>query len=104
MNRQQRRQQKRLKQKSDTVYTLTKEQLDDIVENGVKQAVAEAVTLMFAIPMKVIHDNLEWAPENFYWFADKIEAEYQEFSRGTIKVEEYKKLVSELTGMKFVKE
>lgn len=101
MNRAERR---RMNRKPTATYNYSYDDIQKIKDKATKEAVASASVIMLAIPLKVVYEQLEWTKDDCCWLGEAIAEEYQIFADEKITLEEYRKQVEELTGMKYVKE
>lgn len=81
---------------------LTENDIRKIKEEARMTATDSLIGAMMAIPLKVIHDHYHWNDGLLQQFANYVIDEYQEFSDGNVELDEYQKMVTELTGVEFV--
>ena len=105
MNRKQRRELAKETKKpvaKDPVYYLKKSEIERIKKQAAEDAVDTAMTLLLAIPVKVLHDGYSWGTrKRLPEFGEKIIDEYQAFNDGEMTLQQYADLVFEYTGIKF---
>ncbi len=85
-------------------YNYSYNDIQRIKDKATKEAVASASVIMLAIPLKVVYEQLELTKDDCCWLGEATAEEYQNFADEKITLEEYRKQVEELTGMKYVKE
>lgn len=112
MNRAERR--KAGKKDKVATYNYTKEQLEAVISAGVKaeveaikkqardEAVEIALTLMLALPLKVLKDKywVKTAKKRLPKFLDKVLSLYDSWDRGVLTMEELKEDLWEYGGIK----
>lgn len=104
MNRKQRRQMgTRAQAQRDPVYSLKQSDIEKIKKQASEEAIQSAMLLLFAVPVKVMHDAYRWGPKRLPEFAEKLTEEWAEFENGAMSLEEYAAFVYETTGIKFEK-
>lgn len=102
MNRKQRRETKTAKK--EPVYNLKASDIQRIKQEAAEEAVDTAITLLLAIPIKILHDQYGWGTKKrLPEFGEKLIDEYQDFTDGKLTLKEYSELVFEYTGIKFEK-
>lgn len=86
----------------DPVYHLKQSEIDKIKEKAVEEAMDTAMTMLLAIPVKVLHEQYGWgSAKRLPEFGEKMIDEYQAFSDGEMSLQDYADLVFEYTGIKF---
>lgn len=64
-------------------------------------AVNEALMLLTAIPIKVLHDQYGWgAQKRLPEFAEAMMKEYQDFATGKMTLNQYKRYVYKMCGLR----
>lgn len=67
-----------------------------------EEAVDQAMVLLFALPVKVLHDEYGWGTrKRLPEFADALTREYQRFSDGDYTAQQYMDFVSAACGIRF---
>lgn len=67
-----------------------------------EEAVDQAMVLLFALPVKVLHDEYGWGTrKRLPEFADALTREYQRFSDGEYTAQQYMDFVSAACGIRF---
>lgn len=97
-----RRQKQGLPVKKEPVLNMKASDIARMKEEASSMAVDTAITLLLAIPIKVMHDKYGWRmrkrlPE----LSDALIDEYQCFADGDMTLEEYQQLVYDYCGVKF---
>lgn len=105
MNRKQRRTQKNgVLPPKEPVYQMKQSDIERIRKEAREEASADAMILLFAIPIKILHDEYGWGSQKrLPEFGEKLTDEYQAFSENEMTLEDYAQLVYEYTGLKFQK-
>lgn len=86
----------------EPVYQMKKSDIEQIKAKAREEASEEAIILLFALPIKLLHDEYGWGTQKrLPEFGEKLTDEYQAFSDGTMSLKEYADLVFEYTGIKF---
>lgn len=104
MNRKQRREQQKGKQviQKEPVYSLKKSDIEAIKAKAREEATDDALILLFALPIKLLHDEYGWGiQKRLPEFGEKLTDAYQEFADGEMSLKQYADLVYEYTGIKF---
>lgn len=88
----------------EPVYNMKQSDIQKMKADSTELAIDTAMTMLLAIPVKVMHDKYGWRmrkrlPE----FAEAILDEYQNFADGDMSLEEYQQLVYDYCGIKFEK-
>ena len=93
---------KREAQGKTKTYTLTVEQIEQIKKQAIKDALHQAMVLLFGIPVLVLREQYGWGEKKrLPEFAEHITDYYQEFAEGKWTVEEYEQIVLDYTGIGF---
>jgi hypothetical protein len=101
MNREERRQ-KGIKQKVRT-YTLTETQLNEIKRECTNTAVDYAFMYLVGMSIRVLHDQFGFGLKvRLPKFADAIIDEYERYLSGDMTPEQYRDLIYDQCGVKFV--
>ena len=83
---------------------MKKSDIDGIKKQATAEAIDVAMTLLFGIPVKVLHDKYGWGmKKRLPEFAEAIIEVYQEFVDGELTLEELSELVYEQCGIRFEK-
>ena len=100
------RRQKKAERKKKKTYNMTNEQREQEKARNVALGTDQAIILLLAIPLKVMHDKYGWrARKRLPEFCDAISEEYQRFVDGQYKdIFDYAEFVEQVTGGRFVRE
>ena len=103
MNRSERRRaEKQAKKNKVVTYNYTQEQINHIKKEARDEAIGIAVTLMLALPLKVLKDNhwVKTAKRRLPKFLDNVLSLYDNWNNGEITLEELREDLWEYGGIK----
>lgn len=93
---------KRVKTETKTpTYRLTLEQIKQIKESAVRQAVAESFILMIGLPVMQLWDHHGFQPEDLDKFTDGVMSLYDSYDKGYITLDDVRNAVKEEAGITF---
>ena len=87
---------------NEPVYNVKHSDFVKQKEQAKTEAVDTAMVLLFAIPIKVMHEKYGWGMKSrLPGLADALTDEYQRFADGEMTLQEYSEYVYETVGIKF---
>lgn len=89
--------------KKTKTYTLTQEQMDELYNKSLKEAVEKAFFLMLAIPLEILITEEYWmesAKEKIPKFIDEVLYLYNAYEEGSISIEEMELDLLNFAGVK----
>ena len=107
MNRAELRRTEKEQHKKTKTYTLTQEQITDLKETAVKEAVEKAFTLMLALPLEVLITEEYWmksAKKRMPKFIEDVLRVYRGYQNGAISIEEMEKDLWDFAGIKVTRD
>lgn len=90
-------------EKQTKTYTLTQEQMDELYNKALKEAVKKAFFLMLAIPLEILITEEYWmqsAKEKMPKFMDEVLYLYNAYEEGSISIEEMEMDLWDFAGIK----
>lgn len=89
--------------KKTKTYTLTQEQMDELYNKSLEEAVKKAFFLMLAIPLEILITEEYWmksAKEKIPKFMDEVLYLYNAYEEGSISIEEMEMDLWNFAGVK----
>lgn len=99
-----RRQAERKLKKAKVTYNFNNEQIEAIKEGSTKVAASQALTMMLAIPIKVLRDEEGYGKKRLRRFVDNVITVYEDFDNGLFTMDDLQKMVLEETGIDLMAE
>ena len=103
MNRAERRRQQRAVEKKKNTYTLTQTEIDKIKEEAAKEAIDQALVLLFTIPLNILITDY-WpksAHKRGREFTEKMLDLYHRWENGEVSMDDLKADLWENGGIRF---
>ena len=87
--------------KKKVIYNLTQEQIEQIKKNASEKAVEQSLTLLLALPVKVLKEHYGFSRKKLENFCEFISEEYDQIQLDELTIEECKELLFDKVGVRF---
>ena len=87
--------------KKKVVYNLTQEQIEQIKRSASEKAVEQSLTLLLALPVKVLKEHYGFSQKKLENFCEFISEEYDQVQLDRLTLDQCKDLLYEKVGVRF---